>query len=90
MATEADREREHEEWAQHWAEHIISQLTPAVAPYPDYCVGFRDARPAPRDIPAIREALLSGHIWASWRNDRLSDAMRAMFGPPHAEVQRGR
>jgi hypothetical protein len=49
----------------------------------DWCVQFRDARKAPTDTGAIREALLSGHAWTSWlRDDRLADDMRLMHGPP--------
>jgi hypothetical protein len=49
----------------------------------DWCVLYRDARKAPTDAGAIREALLSGHAWTSWlQDDRLADDMRLMHGPP--------
>ena len=49
----------------------------------DWCVLYRDARKAPADTGAIREALLVGHAWISWlQDDRLADEMRLMCGPP--------
>jgi hypothetical protein len=49
----------------------------------DWCITFRDAKKAPTDVGAIREALLSGHAWVSWlQDDRVADDMRLMHGPP--------
>jgi hypothetical protein len=39
-------------------------------------------RRGPTDVGAIREALLSGHVWVSWLNSRVADDMRLIHGAP--------
>src|ERR1022692_2592493 len=68
--------------AERIAEMKLGENPPGVY---DWCVIYRDARKAPADAGAIREALPPGHAWISWlADDRLADDMRLMHGPPRS------
>lgn len=83
-ADQVDAEAIREQLLDETAEHIARNLGQDDEPgrY-DFKVVYRDdaSRP-PTDLEAIKDTLRSGHVWISWLDPKVADAMRAMFGPP--------
>lgn len=67
--------------AQAAAEHIARDLIPAqdlqnASPW--VTVSYPDDRRPPRDVGAIKAALLNGECWTSWMDDQVIVAMHAI------------
>jgi hypothetical protein len=45
-----------------------------------------DKRP-PTAVEDIKDALLAGRPWISWLDDRVTAAMRAMYGDPTGDAR---
>ena len=67
--------------AQAAAEHITRDLIPEqdrLSDSPGVTIHYVNGRRPPRDVDAIKAALLAGEIWTSWMDEHVLMAVRAI------------
>jgi hypothetical protein len=72
--TDDERDQLAQETAEHIAEHLSHRAGGVTYHYDA-------AGPPPRDLAAIKAALLDGRVWLSWLDDRVFATMRELHGP---------
>jgi hypothetical protein len=77
-ASKVDREK----LARETAEHVVTDLIPLGSALG----GVLGREGMPTTVADVAAALLDGHLWISWMDDRVEAAMRQLHGEPTGYV----